>query len=133
MRVLVILASQSVSVSILNLLRHKCILSIAPLERYVYAHGWQFGGGLLIYGTATLTNSNVYANQASIVSWLFELSMSFHPAPRWNVTRARFAWQGAGLAVYGMATLTNTNVYSNQATYVRSPFQLFLNFHPSPR
>ena len=34
--------------------------------------------------------------------------------------------------MYGMATLTNTNVYSNQANYVCSPFQLSLNFHPSP-
>ena len=55
--------------------------SIAPLERYVCAHGWQYGGGLLIYGTATLTNSNVYANQAGNVSSPFELSMSFHPSP----------------------------------------------------
>ena len=54
------------------------------------------------------------------------------PSPRWNVTRARFSWQGGGLAVYGMATLTNTNVYSNQAQYVCSPFELSLNFHPSP-
>ena len=35
--------------------------------------------------------------------------------------------------MFGTATLTNTNVYSNQATEVRSPFQLSLNFHPSPR
>ena len=41
--------------------------------------------------------------------------------------------QGGGLYIYGPATLTNTNVYSNQATEVRSPFQLSLNFHPSPR
>ena len=34
--------------------------------------------------------------------------------------------------MYGMATLTNTNVYSNQANYVCSPFQLSLHFHPSP-
>ena len=34
--------------------------------------------------------------------------------------------------MYGTATLTNTNVYSNQAVNVRSPFQLSLNFHPSP-
>ena len=31
------------------------------------AHGWQNGGGLFIAGTATLTNTNVYANQASNV------------------------------------------------------------------
>ena len=28
--------------------------------------------------------------------------------------------QGGGLAIYGTATLTNTNVYSNQAYGVRS-------------
>ena len=26
---------------------------------------WQRGGGLIIWGTATLTNTNVYENQAS--------------------------------------------------------------------
>ena len=60
--------------------------------------GWQYGGGLYISGTATLTNTNVYENQAE-----------------------RF---GGGLYVYGTATLTNTNVYDNQATTVCSP----LNF-----
>ena len=34
--------------------------------------------------------------------------------------------------MYGTATLTNTNVYLNRADYVRSPFQLSLNFHPLP-
>ena len=29
--------------------------------------------------------------------------------------------QGGGLFIYGTATLINTNVYSNQADYVRSP------------
>ena len=28
--------------------------------------------------------------------------------------------QGGGLAIYGTATLTNTNVYSNTARYVRA-------------
>ena len=31
----------------------------------MFAHGSQFGGGLSIYGTTTLTNTNVYANQAA--------------------------------------------------------------------
>ena len=34
------------------------------MERYVLAFGLQ-GGGLYIRGTATLTNTNVYSNQAS--------------------------------------------------------------------
>ena len=46
------------------------------------------GGGLYISGTATLTNTNVYSNQANL---------------------------GGGLYIEGTATLTNTNVYSNQA------------------
>ena len=36
------------------------------MERYVLAFGLQ-GGGLNIAGTATLTNTNVYSNQASQV------------------------------------------------------------------
>ena len=43
------------------------ISSIALLERYACAHGWQDGGGLHISGTATLTNTNVYENQADRV------------------------------------------------------------------
>ena len=84
---------------------------------------WQGGGGLYIAGTATLTNTNVYENQAGEVCSPFELSLSFYPAPRWNVTRAH-VWQGGGLRIVGTATLTNTNVYDNQADYVCSPFEL---------
>ena len=55
------------------------------------------------------------------------------PSPQWNVTRARFlGWQGGGLFIQGTATLTNTNVYSNQAFDVRLPVLSPLNFHPSP-
>ena len=51
------------------------------------------GGGICIDGTATLTDTNVYENQAGV---------------------------GGGLAIYGTATLTNTNVYSNTARSVRA-------------
>ena len=34
------------------------------MERYVLGFGLQ-GGGLFISGTATLTNTNVYSNQAA--------------------------------------------------------------------
>ena len=46
------------------------------------------------------------------------------PAPRWNVTRS-LSWQGGGVYVYygGEATLTNSNVYQNEAFYVRSLFE----------
>ena len=60
--------------------------SSAPLERYACAHGWQFGGGLYIKGTATLTDTNVYSNAAEIVCSPFNLSLNFHPAPLWRLT-----------------------------------------------
>ena len=39
----------------------------APLERDACSCVWQAGGGLYIEGTATLTNTNVYANEAKFV------------------------------------------------------------------
>ena len=48
--------------------------------------------------------------------------------------RARsFGSQGGGLYISGTATLTNTNVYSNQAAGVCSPSALAQTFPPSPR
>ena len=91
-------------------------------------HGWQWGGGLYIEGTATLTNTNVYDNQAANVCSPFEHSLNCHPAPRWNVTRAH-GWQGGGLCIEGTATLTNINMYANLAA-VCSPF---VTFNLSPR
>ena len=96
----------------------------APRWNVTCAHGWQDGGGLFIAGTATLTNTNVYQNEAIYVCSLLEPSVTFHPSPRWNVTCAR-GWQaGGGLLIDGTATLTNTNVYDNQASLVCSPFEL---------
>ena len=62
MHVLVILASQDVSARILNLPRH---FLHRPLERYAIGCCALQGGGLAIFGTATLTNTNVYSNTAS--------------------------------------------------------------------
>ena len=95
---------------------------------------WQSGGGLYIDGTATLTDTNVNQNEAIDVRLLSEPSRAFFPiAPLERYVCAR-GWQnGGGLNIFGMATLTNTNVYSNQAAYVCSPFELSLNFHPAPR
>ena len=59
----------------------------APRWNVTLAHGWQYGGGLYISGTATLTNTNVYANQADNVCLPFEYSLIFctvPPLPRWN-------------------------------------------------
>ena len=41
--------------------------SIAPMERYALGFICLQGGGLYIYGTATLTNTNVYSNEAEYV------------------------------------------------------------------
>ena len=93
----------------------------APRWNVTCAYVWQYGGGLHIAGTATLTNTNVYSNQIRLVCLPFERSLNFHPAPRWNVTCAH-GWQsGGGLSISGTATLTDTNVYDNQAGNVRSP------------
>ena len=95
----------------------------SPRWNVTCARGWQRGGGLYIAGTATLTDTNVYANRADEVCSPFELSLSFYPAPRWNVVCAR-GWQiGGGLNIQGTATLTDTNVYANRADEVCSPFE----------
>ena len=92
------------------------------LERYLCSWFAQ-GGGLYIRGTATLTNTNVNQNEAVFVCWPSEPSHAITPAPRWNVTCAR-GWQsGGGLHILGTATLTNTNVNSNQASSVCSPLE----------
>ena len=64
MRVLVILALQYVSVCILNLPWHVLHRPDGTLRARFF--GLQ-GGGLYIYDTATLTNTNVYSNTASQV------------------------------------------------------------------
>ena len=55
-----------------------------PVSRWnvACARRWQWGGGLSIHlGTATLTDTKVYANQAGYVSSPFERSLNFHPVP----------------------------------------------------
>ena len=87
------------------------------------AHGWQGGGELLIQGgTATLTDTNVYENQAYSVCSPVEPSLSSHPAPRWNVMYAHVRQWGGGLYIWASASLTGTNVYvyENQAGAVCS-------------
>ena len=53
------------------------------MERYALDFFGLQGGGLYNgnEGTATLTNTSVYANQAGVVCSPFELSVNFHPAP----------------------------------------------------
>ena len=84
------------------------------------------GGGVYVHsgGVANFEGCNIHDNTVTIVCLQLELSLNFQPSPRWNVTRAH-GWQvGGGLCIAGMATLTNSNVYSNQAGRVCSPFEL---------
>ena len=39
------------------------------MERYALVFFYLQGGGLYVYGTATLTNTNVYSNEANYVRW----------------------------------------------------------------
>ena len=66
-------------------------------------------------GVANFEGCNIHDNTADYVCLHVELFLNFHPSPRWNVTCAH-GWQyGGGLYILGTATLTNTNVYANQA------------------
>ena len=103
MRVLTTLALQSVSACSLNLPRH---FLHRPLEL-----------------TLELTGCCARARDFGVAEsecLHFEPSLTCPPSPRWNVTCSVFGLQGGGLYIAGTATLTNTNVYSNQATEVRS-------------
>ena len=40
--------------------------SSAPLERFVCSPLQSYGGGLIIYGTATLIDSKIYSNEANV-------------------------------------------------------------------
>ena len=56
------------------------------MERYALDFFGLQGGGLYIQGTATLTNTNVYDNQASGVCSPSKVSLNYDPVPRWNVS-----------------------------------------------
>ena len=112
---------------------------MAPMN-VMCAHDWQGGGVFVGYGgEATLNESNVYLNQAKHVRLLSELSRTFFQRP-YGTLRAWLCLQGGGLLIQGTlntlksaATLTNTNVYSNQATEARLPFEPPVTFHPLPQ
>jgi hypothetical protein len=56
-----------------------------PQWKVTRALGWQHGGGLFIKGTATLTDTNVYQNEATKNVRLlrkFEPSRTVHPSSR---------------------------------------------------
>ena len=96
------------------------------MERYALVFFYLQGGGLYILGTATLTNTNVYKNQATTdVSYLLKsspyIALCLMVQRRWNVTRAHVWQYGGGLHIRGAATLTNTKVYENEANNVCFP------------
>ena len=82
------------------------------------------GGGLYILGTATLTNTNVYANQADYVCSLSNCPFEVSSSAPLELTRTRSSWQGGGVYIDSgsEATLIDSNVYANRATAVCSPF-----------
>ena len=78
-------------------------------------------------GVANFEGCNIHDNTAGGgVCLHLNLSLNVHPSPRWNVTCVHaWLWQGGGVYVNygGEATLTNSNVYQNEAQYVRSLFE----------
>ena len=86
----------------------------------------QWGGGLYIEGTATLTDSKVFSNEAHVRP-PYAPSLTFIlQRPAGTLRVLAFCMQaGAGLYVVGTATLTSTNVYENVAASVH------LHFEPS--
>jgi len=89
------------------------------------------GAGNFVEGEATLTNSNVFENEALLDKYGYnQLVSALHlnlptgsssAALLENGTCTR-GWQGGGAGLYitGTATLTNTKVYANNAMVCRS-------------
>ena len=78
----------------------------------------QYGAGLMIDGTATLTNTNVYTNQAEVRAHLPPFPRPLLQRPAGTLRVLAFCMQvGGGLFVYtgGVANLDGCNVYSNEA------------------
>ena len=74
-------------------------------------------------GTAELIGLNITGGRANYVQSVCLLNLlprHFLHRPDGTLRARFFGLQGGGLAIYGTATLINTNVYSNQAYGVRS-------------
>ena len=74
-------------------------------------------------GTAELIGLNITGGYASVVQSVCLLNLlprHFLHRPDGTLCAPLFGLQGGGLFITGTATLTNTNVYSNTATYVCS-------------
>ena len=99
------------------------------------------GGGIFIDGSADLTDCNIHDNvagdevspSAQIEPIACELPQDLlSSAP---MERCAHAWQGGGIWVDsgGEATMIDSNVYQNQAIYVRLLSKPSRTFLPSPR
>ena len=105
------------------------------MERYTLGCALQ-GGGLYISGTATLTNTNVYSNEANRVCSPCSCPVisSITPMERYVLG---FCLQGGGLDIQGTAMLTKSNVYSNIADRERARLlnlqRRFIHYLTSPR
>ena len=86
------------------------------------SRNWQ-GGGVWVEpgGVANFEGCNIHDNVADQVCSSFELPSNLFQRPYGTLRAPLFGLQGGGIAIYGTATLTNTNVYSNEARYVCSP------------
>ena len=85
------IASGQVPARLLNVPRH---VIHRPDETLRAPLGLQAGGGLIIYGTATLTNTNVYSNEAVQVR-LLPLPRHFLHCPAEFALRALLVRSGA--------------------------------------
>ena len=114
------------------------LTSSAPLERYVVlAFYLQVrGGGLRIDGTATLANTNVYDNQATVrVGRISKHARLQRPAGTFRVLAFCMQLAGAGLYIHngGVANLDGCQVYENVAEYVRACLSPLPGFPSTPR
>ena len=92
------------------------------MERYALGFICLQGGGLYIYGTATLTNTNVYSNTArNVRARLLNLPRRFLHRPNGTLCAAFFGLQSGGVFVdsNGVANFESCNIHDNTARNVR--------------
>ena len=84
----------------------------------------QGGGMYIIGGTVTVTDTNIYSNQATIVSGPFlELSPDApaeETSPNSPNVSTFLVWQGGGVSIWSTVSFDSCNIYNNTAGYVRA-------------
>ena len=91
-----------------------------------FARCLQGGGVIVIQGTVSIVNSQIYSNTAGDV----RAHLQHFPSPPWEIHDLRVVLQGGGVFVLtGTVSIVNSQVYSNQARNVRAHAQKF----PSPQ